>query len=67
MRRGKNRTVRLSDAPASAQIIKVVSPVLPVIQVLGKRRDYVIIDAQNSQILLIELKLGTTSIGKDNR
>lgn len=67
----EKRTVKLSDVPATAQIIKVDNFDLQGRFTrtagdsdLGKRCDYVIIDAQNARILLIELKLGTKSSGE---
>lgn len=67
----EKRTVKLSDVPADAQIIKVDNFDLQGRFIctagnsdVGKRCDYVIIDAQHSRILLIELKLGTKGDGE---
>ncbi|BAU97019.1 hypothetical protein N24_2757 [Corynebacterium suranareeae] len=64
------RKIKLKDVPAEARVIKIDNFDLNgrFVQTgggsdLGKRCDYVIVDAQNSKILLIELKLGTKSSG----
>lgn len=64
------RTVKLKNVPRDAKIIKVDHFDLQGRfihtgnnSLLGKRCDYLIVDAQHSRILLIELKLGDKSAG----
>ena len=63
----EKKTVKLSDVPASAHIIFDLQGRFTRTagdSDFGKRCDYVIIDAHNSRVLLIELKLGTKSSGE---